>query len=116
MITNKEIIEKHERENYIYNNMDLTLAIEELENIIEWHLLWIEFKTPNTTEIVEPQHIVYQELLKEARAIYRTHFECNTQDEEELDRRHKDFTKNIQPFVNHFSKLIYSTLNLWKYF
>lgn len=106
-ISPKILYDKQKKENYIRENMDLTLAITELEKIIEWHLLGVEFKTPKTTDIVEPEHIVYQELLRKWREIYRTHMEYNSQDEEELDRRHKDFTKNIEPFIAHYSKLIY---------
>lgn len=110
LISPEELYRKSKLEREIYNNMDLTLAITELEKIIEWHLLGIEFKTPKTTDIKEPTHIIYQELLRKWREIYRTHFEQNTQTEDELDRRHKDFTKNIEPFVAQFSKLIYSLI------
>lgn len=105
------LYDKQKQENHIRDNMDLTLAITELEKIIEWHLLGIEFKTPKSVDIVEPEHIINQELLSKARKIYASHMEHETTTECELEERRIDFNKHIYPFVKMYSKLIYSTLN-----
>lgn len=81
-----------------------------LREIIKLHKQWKKLCKPPHQEIQVWEHIVYQSLLREARAIYRTYEPYETQTEEQLESRHQDFTKHIQPYVIFYSKIIYSII------
>ena len=102
--------EKSKQEKYIRDNMDLTIALEELEKIVDLVLKWERLKQPVDKEIRVWEHVVFHQLLSDARKIYASRMEYRTQTEEELKERHKDFTDNVEPFVRYFSKLIYSLI------
>jgi len=90
--------------------MDLKPALIELEKIIDMVLMWVEVKKPPYNEIVEPEHIINQTLMWKARKIYSSKMSYETTTEDELEERRIQFKEEIEPFVIHFSKLIYNLI------